>query len=266
MREYVFLLEYERGVHPTRDAFIDNPDVVVTTLDVSLSADRGWRVERMTGPEDALDEIETVFFDEQCNDCTYPTPDCDATAEYEVLEREDGARTIYRHIPEMTYCHAVSYLALETFGDGLVFDATQRGPYYEWRILIPSDRNVDEFHRRLQADLPEGVSLDLRRAGTPDRWLKANRPGPESELPYEQREAIETARRMGYYEHPRTASLESVADELDVPLTTLRYRLRRAEAWAAETALGTYGIERPAGTAVDAAPESSTPRTPTSED
>jgi len=62
MREYVFLLEYERGVHPTRDALIDNPEVVVTTLDVSLSTDRGWRVERMTGPEDALETVETVFF------------------------------------------------------------------------------------------------------------------------------------------------------------------------------------------------------------
>ena len=266
MREYVFLLEYERGVHPTRDALIDNPEVVVTTLDVSLSTDRGWRVERMTGPEDALETVEAVFFDDQCNDCTYPTPDCDATAEYHVLEREKGARTIYRNVPQMTYCHAVSYLALETFGDGLVFDATQRGPFYEWRILIPTDRNVDEFHRRLQEDLPEGVSLDLRRAGTPERWLQANRLRQGTDLPYEQREAIETAKQMGYYEHPRTASLETVAEELDLPVTTLRYRLRRAEAWATETALEKYGFELSEKSSLNTTVESSGPTTPSKVD
>jgi hypothetical protein len=151
MREYVFLLEYERGVHPIRDVFIDSPEVVVTALDISLSRDRGWRIERMTGPEQAPDTVETAFFDEQCTDCTYPTLTCDATAEYQVLEREPTARTIYRHVPEMTYCHAVSYLALTTLGTGLVFDATQRGPYYEWRLLVPSDRGTSRRVRGLRA-------------------------------------------------------------------------------------------------------------------
>ena len=243
MREYVFLLEYDRGIHPVRDVFIDHPEVVATALDISLARDRGWRVERMTGPEEALDAVEAVYFNEQCNDCTYPTHTCDAAAEYQVLEREPTARTIYRHVTDMNYCHAVSYLALETLGDGLVFDATQRGPYYEWRVLVPTDRNVDAFHRALREDLPEGVSLELRRAGAPEGWLRANSPRRGTGLPYEQREAIETARRMGYYEHPRDASLETVAAELDLPLTTLRYRLRRAEAWATATALEGDGFD-----------------------
>jgi hypothetical protein len=242
MREYVFLLEYERGVHPIRDVFIDHPEVVVAALDISLSHDRGWRIERMTGPEQALDAVETAFFNEQCNDCTYPTHSCDAAAEYQVLEREPTARTIYRHVPEMTYCHAVSYLALTTLGNGLVFDATQRGPYYEWRLLVPSDRDVDSFHRALREDLPEGVSLELRRAGSPDGWFQANRSVAERELPYEQREALETARQLGYYEHQGGVSLEDVAEELQIPLTTLQYRLRRAEDWATETALNGYRI------------------------
>jgi hypothetical protein len=204
MREYVFLLEYERGVHPIRDVFIDNPEVVVTALDISLSRDRGWRIERMTGPEEALDAVETAFFNDQCNDCTYPTHTCDAAAEYQVLEREPTARTIYRHIPEMTYCHAVSYLALTTLGDGLVFDATQRGAYYEWRLLVPSDRDVDAFYTALQEDLPDDVSLELRRAGSADGWPQALHTGAEPALPYKQREALETARRLGYYEHQGT--------------------------------------------------------------
>jgi hypothetical protein len=244
MREYVFLLEYERGVHPIRDVFIDNPEVVVTALDISLSRDRGWRIERMTGPEEALDAVETAFFNDQCNDCTYPTHTCDAAAEYQVLEREPTARTIYRHVPEMTYCHAVSYLALTTLGDGLVFDATQRGAYYEWRLLVPSDRDVDAFYTALQEDLPDGVSLELRRAGSADEWPQALHTGAEPALPYEQREALETARKLGYYEHQGNVSLEDIAEELEIPLTTLQYRLRRAEDWATETALNRYQIGR----------------------
>jgi hypothetical protein len=243
MREYVFLLEYERGVHPVRDAFIDHPAVVVTSLDISLSRECGWRIERMTGPAEALDAVETVFFNEQCNDCSYPTHSCDAAAEYQVLEREPTARTICRHVPEMTYCHAVSYLALTTLGTGLVFDATQRGPYYEWRVLVPDGRDVDSFHHALREDLPDGVSMELRRAGSPEGW-PPNRSGPARELPYEQREALETARRLGYYEHRGGVSLEDIAAELELPLTTLRYRLRRAEDWATETALGGYRVGR----------------------
>ena len=266
MREYVFLLEYDRGIHPVRDVFIDHPEVVVTALDISLARDRGWRVERMTGPEHALDAVEAVYFDEQCNDCTYPTHTCDAAAEYQILEREPTARTIYRHVTEMSYCHAVSYLALKTLGDGLVFDATQRGPYYEWRVLVPTERNVDAFHRALREDLPEGVSLELRRAGTPEGWLHANSPQRGTELPYEQREAIETARRMGYYEHPRNASLETVAAELDLPLTTLRYRLRRAEAWATATALEGYGFDSSIGSELERTEEPTTSGIPVEED
>ena len=42
---------------------------------------------------------------------------------------------------------------------------------------------------------------------------------------------------MGYYDHPREATMAEIAAELDLPMTTLRYRLHRAEAWATATAL-----------------------------
>lgn len=242
MREYVLLLEYDRGVHPVRDVFIDHPEVVATALDVSIALDSGWRVERLTGPERELDAVESVYVDERCNDCTYPTPACDTELEYQVLEREPTARTVYRHVTDMSYCSSLGYLALETLGNGLVFDATQRGPYYEWRVLVPAERNVDALHRTLREDLPEGVSLTVRRIGTPERWLQAKRPQSGADLPFEQREAIETARRLGYYDHPRKTTMEDIAVELDLPLTTLRYRLRRAEAWATATALGPVQI------------------------
>ncbi|MFC4436459.1 MULTISPECIES: helix-turn-helix domain-containing protein [Natrialbaceae] len=239
MREYSVLFTYERGVHPVRDIYIDHPEVVATALAISASPDTGWRVERITGPERALDALETVYLNPDiCNECIWPHPACDARVEYEVLEHEPTTRTVYHSTAEETFCYSVSALAVATLGDGLVFNATQRGPHYEWRVLIPANRDLGVFHDALQSDLPDDVTLTVRRVGTPEQWQHTNRSNG-TDIPYEQRKALETAVRLGYYEYPRKATLEDVADELNLPLTTLRYRLRRAEAWAVTIARGT---------------------------
>ena len=205
MREYVFVLEYDYGVHPVRDVFIDNPDVVATTLDISIAQDTGWRIERVTGPEHALDELESVYFDEHRSgsSSTSSNPACDSTLEYhetldyQVIEREPTARTIYRHENDMRYCSSLGYLALKSLGDGLVFDATQRGPYYEWRVLVPIERNIDAFGQALREDLPEGVSLTIRRIGESERWLETKRPRSETELSFDRLALLEGEFSLG---------------------------------------------------------------------
>lgn len=236
MREYVVLFTYTADVHPVRDVFIDHPELEATSLAISATGETGWRVERVTGPEAALDALETVYLDPAiCNECICPHPACDAQVVYEVLEREPTARTIYHSSTEEHFCYSVPWLAVQTLGAGLVFDAVQRGPYYEWRVLVPANRDLGAFHEALERDLPAGVSFTVRRVGSPERWQHAVR-GHRTTVPAEQRTALETAIRLGYYEHPRRATLEDVAAELDLPLTTLRYRLRRAEAWAVTVA------------------------------
>ena len=231
MREYVLRLEYERGVHPVMDVFIQHPEMVAESLDLSASLDGGWRIVRLSGPEEALDALEEVYLDPAvCNDCTFPHPACDAEFEYQVLESEPTVRTIYKYVSDISYCHSVTYLALSHFGSGLVFDAEQRGSTYRYRILVPSGANMRGFRDVLDEELPDGVSLDVERVGEPNRWVRPDH--SVTELPFEQRQALETAFRMGYYETPRRSMLEDIATELDLPLSTLRYRLRRAEAWA----------------------------------
>lgn len=238
MREYIFDLEYRYGVHPIRDVFINHPDVIATGLDVSITHEGGWRIERLSGPEEALDSVQMVFLDERCNDCTYPTPECDTEHQCQVLEQEATARTIYRHVTEMSYCSSLGYLALQYLGKGLVFGTTMQGPSYEWRLLIPTDRDIEGFYGMLREELPEGISLSVRRAGDLKRWFDRQASKRDAELPYEQREALEIAWEMGYFEHPRTATMEEIATELGLATTTLRYRLRRAQAWATKIALG----------------------------
>lgn len=257
MREYVVTLTYERGIHPLRDVFIDHPDLLATSLAISSTPETGWRVERITGPEAALEALEAVYLDPDiCNECIYSHPKCDSEFEYEVLECEPTARTIYRSSTEKTFCSAVSVLAYETLGTGLVFNATQRGPHYEWRILIPANRDLGRFHDALHDNIPAGVMLSVDRVGQLEHWHTPH--GPHgTDLPYAQRQALETAVQLGYYEYPREATLEDVASELGLPVTTLRYRLRRAEAWAVTvaqaTSLAEYLTEEQAPTATTAA-------------
>lgn len=241
MREYVLRLEYETGVHPVMDVFIEHADIVAKSLDISASPEGGWRIVRLSGPAEALDALEEVYLNPDiCNDCTFPHPACDAEFEYQVLESEPTVRTVYKYVSDLSYCHSVTFLALSQLGTGLVFDSEQRGAVYRYRILVPNDADTRGFGDLLDDELPDGVSVDVERIGDPVGWI---RPGYSvTELPFEQRQALETAFRMGYYETPRRSALGALATELDLPLSTLRYRLRRAEAWALERLFANSGL------------------------
>lgn len=69
-----------------------------------------------------------------------------------------------------------------------------------------------------------GISPDLRRLGGYD--------GPEyplDDLTDRQREVIETAWEMGYYEVPKEVSANEIAAELDLDASTVNEHLQRAE-------------------------------------
>jgi len=84
-----------------------------------------------------------------------------------------------------------------------------------------------------------GVGLDTAK-GASD-WTEVSAPTTDTgtgELPPEQEGALRAAVEHGYYETPRAADLGDLADILDVPRSTLAYRLRRAEAHLAERYTG----------------------------
>jgi predicted DNA binding protein len=253
MREYAFTVHYEPGVDPVADVFIEHPSAVATSLAIAATREGLWRVDRITGPEAALEELETAFLDpEHCNECIGTHPECDATRRYRTIEADGGRRTVYAHLEGVEDCHSVPSLASRHLGDGLLFDAQRRGGRYEWRLLLPYERSVGELFDAVQRDLPDGVTVALESVGTPTRW-GADRL-TVADLPHEQREALETAVAVGYYETPRDATLADLAAELDVPESTCRYRLRRAEAWLTTRFVeGTGMLDDPsAGPAVEA--------------
>ena len=82
----------------------------------------------------------------------------------------------------------------------------------------------DDISETIHTYQQVGASTDLRRLGGyegPDR--------PADELTDRQREVIETAWEMGYYEIPKQVSSEEIADELDLDSSTVAEHIQRAE-------------------------------------
>lgn len=82
--------------------------------------------------------------------------------------------------------------------------------------------------------IPEGVTVDVLRVGsgvTPSRTSISER----------QRDALDVARRVGYFEVPRRNGIATVAAELGCAVSTASELLRRGEAHAVDHLLGTDG-------------------------
>ena len=88
--------------------------------------------------------------------------------------------------------------------------------------IIGSSRAI----QRAAADLPEGVSLSLRRLGNYDPDV--DRGGPV--LSDRQREVFEVAFREGYYEVPRETTQRELAAALGLATGTVGEHLQRIEA------------------------------------
>lgn len=80
-------------------------------------------------------------------------------------------------------------------------------------------------------DLPEEMGVDVRQIGE-----YGGRDG--GRLTERQREALDAAWRVGYYEIPRGGDIEAVADELDCAISTASDLLRRGEAALVSAVLG----------------------------
>jgi predicted DNA binding protein len=230
MREYVFTVEYEQGIDPVMDVFIEHPETIAKAVSISVTSEGLWRVDRITGSETALDALEDAFLDPtHCNECAGPHPDCRGTREYKTIASDTTSRTIYSHLSQIRNCHSVPYLASKHLGEGLLFDAQRRDHRYEWRFLLPGDRSVGELFDAMRSGVPSEITITLQQTGTPTRW--SDDLTTIADLPYKQREVLEAAVSMGYYETPREVKLAEIAAQLNIPTSTCRYRLRRAEAW-----------------------------------
>ncbi|MFC4438043.1 MULTISPECIES: helix-turn-helix domain-containing protein [Natrialbaceae] len=235
MREFAFTVVYERGADHLMDVFIEHPRLYAQTVSCHASEDTMWRVDEVTGPRDALEAYdERLDGIERCSSIR-GMGGCHVDWTCETLAKRPTSRLIYSRQSEGDGCRSIPYLAAKHLGDGVLCRAEQHGSEYRWRLLAEDDTAMSAIYDELERNLRDGLELAFERISRPVEWDADRVTG--SDLPYEQREALELAVEHGYYDAPRRLSLQEIADAEGIPTSTLQYRLTRAEAWLARSFL-----------------------------
>ena len=58
MREAVFTVEYKKGADELMDLFIDNPDLHARSMEVHVTSEAMWGIDKVVGPASVLDEYD----------------------------------------------------------------------------------------------------------------------------------------------------------------------------------------------------------------
>lgn len=233
MRELVFSLEYRPGCNTVADTLADHPDATIRSLSLHATPESLWRVDHATGSTEALDDIEDSFLtSEYYADCL-ATDNCGASQNTRVLEHTDDTLVLYSYWERTGICSSVPHIALDHLGDGALFETQHDGREYTWRIIHSGDGDVRAFFDDIEVAVGDCAEMDI------SRLTEAAPPTPDMEgdtdgLAPEQAAALEAAVEHGYYETPREVDVGDLAELLDVPRSTLTYRLRRAEAYLAK--------------------------------
>lgn len=229
MRELVFTLDYDPGCNAVADTLATHPDALIRSLSLHATDESLWRVDHATGSPDALAAIEETFLTADYYADCLATADCGATQTTEILEHSDDTLILYSYWERTPTCASVPHIALDHLGGGVLFETYHEEREYTWRIIHSGTGDVRAFFKAIEAAVGDCAQLEMRRV-TDTSASATNASSSDNRLPPEQRTALRTAIDNGYYETPREVDVGELADRLDVPRSTLAYRLRRAEA------------------------------------
>jgi hypothetical protein len=227
MREFTFEIEYKSGTDPIMDVFIDHPEMVARSLDGYVTTEQFWRIERISGPTDALDRVRNIRFDDATCGESLTERDCEATRYHDVLEHSKARLVLYTYLEDIRACESVHTLVGKHLPPGLVFETRRQEQRHSWRVLMRSDASVGVLYDEIAARLRDGLSFHMGHLRDADGWQRDSLASVT--MPTEQRTALRAAVEGGYYETPRATTLDNLAANLDIPRSTLSYRLRRAE-------------------------------------
>jgi len=234
MRELVFTLTYEPGCNAVAETLAEHPDAGIRSLSLHVTPESLWRVDHATGSPGALDAIEEAFLTADYYADCLATDHCGATQQTQVLEHDGETLVLYSYWERTPACASVPHIALASLGEGALFETRHQEREYTWRIIHPGG-DVRGFFDALETAVEDCATVDIGRLTEVSAPATDTGPG---ELPPEQEDALRAAVEHGYYETPRAVDLGDLADSLDVPRSTLAYRLRRAEAHLAEQYTG----------------------------
>jgi predicted DNA binding protein len=227
MRELVFALEHEPGCNRVADVLAEHPDADIRSLSLHATAKSLWRVDHVTGPVDALSDIEDAFLAENYYTDCITSEHCDASQRTQVLESTDDMLIMYSYWERTSDCASVPHMALEYLGQGALFEATKQQREYVWRIVHSGEGDVRALLNDLEETVADCVSIDFRRLS--DTSLPVESTATSDDLPTEEKEALQAVVEHGYCEAPREIDVGELAERLEVPRSTFNHRLRRAE-------------------------------------
>lgn len=236
MQELVFTLEYESGHNPLSDVLSAAPSAEIRSVSCHVTEESLWRVDRASGPPDVIDELEAVVFSSEFYADCLADRECGAPSQRKVLYRSDDELVFYVYWARTDICTSIPHLALEQFGEGIIFETRRSRGQYTWRLIVPDDVSTGPFFDQVRDAIGTFADLETVRI-SPLTEALPDQSGFGTALPPEQRAALHAAVNRGYYETPREITVAELATELDIPRSTLSYRLRSAEAKLAKSAL-----------------------------
>jgi predicted DNA binding protein len=234
MREFVFTLSYDDG-DALMDVLADSPDVRVTTLVCPMTTESFWRIDRVTGSQDDVDQVTEILESDEYDASSISDRRCGGSKYTDILDDAAGRSTVFTHVSDATRCDAISLIADRYLPGPILCEVKRRENRAYWRLLMRTDEKVGMLYDTIGGRLRDGIEFrfeHLESVATPP-----TDPLASMSLRPEQRRVLETAAEMGYYETPRETTLDDVADRLACPRSTVSYRLRRAEARLVETFL-----------------------------
>ncbi|MDS0300820.1 helix-turn-helix domain-containing protein [Halogeometricum sp. S1BR25-6] len=227
MREFEFVVTFERGADDLMDLFFEYPALTTRSSTCFTTHDRMWRIDHVRGEKEALASFDDLFLDEdRCNEC-FDVVNCDTARMYHVLDRKTNARTVYTYREEVHRCHSIPHHVVDHLGDGVVFESRRTDGEYRWRILYPGEQPIGDLYDAIESDLREGLALEVSHLSRAGNWDVDSRVA--AQLSPAHWEVLETAVEHGYYSRPRDVTVAELASLLDAPRSTVQYRLRTAE-------------------------------------
>ena len=233
MRELVFALDYEPGSNALADTLADHPDARIRSLSLHATTESLWRVDHVTGQSDALGALEDVFLTTDYYADCLATEECGADSRTQVLEHTGDMLVLYSYWERTPSCTSVPHIALECLGDGALFETHHEQRRYRWRVIYSGDGDVGAFLNELEHAVDDCAAMEMLRL-TDASSAPSDGYADTDGLSPEQSDALRAAIEHGYYETPRAIDLGELAEKLDIPRSTLTYRVRRAEAQIAK--------------------------------
>ncbi len=228
MRELVFALEYEPGCNRVADTLATYSGARIRSLSLHATAERLWRVDHATGTPDALAAIEDAFLTSDYYADCLATDACGATQTTQVLDQTADTLVLYSTWKRTPRCASIPHIARDHLGNGVLFETRHEGRHYTWRIIHSGRGDVSAFFDDLDDAVTTCARMEILRTAdvsvsTRDADHEPNGLSPDQEA------AVQAAIEHGYYKTPREIDVSELAKHLDLPRSTLTYRLRRAE-------------------------------------